>query len=140
MKLAYWDEGAYLTELAVSMPTPAVRSSSKTAAAALAADPGIKSAKDGDKSSNKKRKAQPEPDATVAGVKKPAPSHLQFWSNRHAELHGIKKKSQEGEDSKSTDGNSSSESSSLPILCRSKTPLLLPLHAPVRQCDGSQQA
>ena len=108
MKLAYWDEGAYVTELGVSMPFSLPPASAKTTASILAADPGIKLAKDGDKSS-KKRKAQSDADSLAAGVKKPAPSHLQFWSNRHAELHGIKHKTQEGDDAKSTDGNSSSD-------------------------------
>ena len=105
VKLTYWDEGAYVTELAVSMPTGKSRDPAKSTTSALAADPGIKPAKDAEKS-NKKRKAQVETDV-VAGVKKPAPSHLQFWSNRHAELHGIKQKVHEGDDSKSTNGNSS---------------------------------
>ena len=107
MKLSYWDEGAYVTELAVSMPTSAPQDATKTVASALAADPGIKSAKDIEKS-NKKRKAQAEADIAAA-AKKSAPSHLQFWSDRHAELHGIKQKPHESDESKSIDGNSSIE-------------------------------
>ena len=49
---------------------------------------GLKPTKDADKI--KKRKAQPE--ASNSFAKKAPASHLQFWSNRHAELHGIKKK------------------------------------------------
>lgn len=56
---------------------------------------------------SKKRKAEAI-NATAANTKKAAPSHLQFWSNRHAELHGIKHKHEAGNESKSTDGNSSS--------------------------------
>ena len=106
LRLAYWDEGAYVTELAVSMPAPAALNSYKSTVSALVADPGIKPAKDVDKSS-KKRKVQAEADATAGTVKKAASSHLQFWSNRHAELHGIKQKS--GNDTKSIDGNSSTD-------------------------------
>lgn len=108
LKLTYWDEGAYVSELAVSMPAAPIQNPGQTAAAIMAADPGIKPTKDGEKSA-KKRKAQADADAG-GGVKKAASSHLQFWSNRHAELHGIKHKPQDGEDSKSmTDGNSSTD-------------------------------
>ncbi|PCG88375.1 Zinc finger, RanBP2-type [Penicillium occitanis (nom. inval.)] len=76
MKLAYWDEDGYVTELVVS--TDDLDKKSKT---------DSKATKEGDKV--KKRKAEA---SSSAGVKKMAvPSHLQFWSNRHAELHGIKK-------------------------------------------------
>ncbi|ETI28319.1 hypothetical protein G647_00768 [Cladophialophora carrionii CBS 160.54] len=108
LKLAYWDEAGYVTELAVSMPAQAARGSSKGTSSVLAADPGIKPLKDNEKST-KKRKAQSDADAAGTGVKKPASSHLQFWSNRHAELHGIKPRSHKGEDSRSTDGNSSTD-------------------------------
>ncbi|EXJ85572.1 hypothetical protein A1O1_05937 [Capronia coronata CBS 617.96] len=83
MKLAYWDENAYVAELAVSKP--ASRSDKKSSTA-----DGKTSKETTDKP--KKRKAQAEPE-TAGVVKKPAPSHLQFWSNRHAELHGIGQKS-----------------------------------------------
>ncbi|KAF3397198.1 hypothetical protein DPV78_008203 [Talaromyces pinophilus] len=76
MKLAYWDEDGYVTELVVS--TDDLDKKPKT---------DSKATKEGDKA--KKRKAEA---SSSAGVKKMAvPSHLQFWSNRHAELHGIKK-------------------------------------------------
>ncbi|RAO72949.1 uncharacterized protein BHQ10_008961 [Talaromyces amestolkiae] len=75
MKLAYWDEDGYVTELVVS--TEDLDKKSKTDS----------KTKEGDKA--KKRKAEA---SSSAGAKKMAvPSHLQFWSNRHAELHGIKK-------------------------------------------------
>ncbi|EXJ70183.1 uncharacterized protein A1O5_06251 [Cladophialophora psammophila CBS 110553] len=103
MKLAYWDEGAYVKELAVSMPTTA-RQDTKNASTTRT-DVGTKPTKDAEKA--KKRKALSDVDAT--GVKKTVPPHLQFWSNRHAELHGIKKKSHDREDSRSTDGNESAD-------------------------------
>ncbi|RMZ82591.1 hypothetical protein DV738_g1571, partial [Chaetothyriales sp. CBS 135597] len=78
LKLQYRDLDAYLAELVLSTPD-----TSRTAAVAEAAD-ASKSAKDADK--GKKRKAKSE--ATTPAPKKTA-SHLQFWSNRHAELHGI---------------------------------------------------
>lgn len=84
MRLAYWDEAAYVTELIVSAPeeTPAEKKE--------AADDSAK-AKEIEKS--KKRKADIAA-ANAATTKKVAPSHLQFWSNRHAELHGLEQKSQ----------------------------------------------
>ncbi|KAH8690574.1 hypothetical protein BGW36DRAFT_400999 [Talaromyces proteolyticus] len=76
MKLAYWDEDGYVTELVVSteeLDKPKTDS---------------KAAKDAEKV--KKRKAEA---SSLAATKKMAmPSHLQFWSDRHAELHGIQKK------------------------------------------------
>lgn len=83
MKLAYWDEEGYVTELVVS--TEDLHKKSKTES---------KSAKESEKA--KKRKAEA---SSSAGTKKMAvPSHLQFWSNRHAELHGIQKKDEDGSD------------------------------------------
>ena len=102
MKLAYWDEDAYVSELAINISKSKSREP-KPSAGPPSEGTNAKSVKDADKS--KKRKAQIETDA--AGTKKPAPSHLQFWSNRHAELHGIGTKS-----AKDTDTNS--ESSSAP--------------------------
>ncbi|KAH0844176.1 hypothetical protein AYO21_11532 [Fonsecaea monophora] len=103
MKLAYWDEGAYVKELAVSMPKTS--SQEPKNGATTRTEAGSKPSKDTEKA--KKRKAQTEAETT--GVKKTVPSHLQFWSNRHAELHGISKKSQARDDSRSTDGNESTE-------------------------------
>lgn len=95
MKLAYWDEEAYVTELRVSNPEddagPGKSKSEESAA---------KSSKDAEKT--KKRKADA---AAGAGIKKLAvPSHLQFWSERHAELHGIQRK--DGEDKAGGDSTS----------------------------------
>jgi hypothetical protein len=85
MRLAYWDEDAYVTELMVSagdVPTPA-----KSSKLPSAEKEGLVSMKDAEKS--KKRKAET---AAAPNVKKSAASHLQFWSNRHAELHGLDQK------------------------------------------------
>ncbi|KAL4805603.1 rna-binding protein [Aspergillus unguis] len=85
LKLMYWDEDAYVTELTVSTePEPQqVPKGDKTGSQSEA------KAKEAEKA--KKRKADVA--SSASGAKKMAmPSHLQFWSNRHAELHGIKKK------------------------------------------------
>ena len=99
MRLAYWDEDAYVAELPINMST------SKPSDPRSADGSGTKTGKDPEK--GKKRKAQTEPDA--AGTKKPAASHLQFWSNRHAELHGIGQKA-----TKDTDTNSDTSSTRPP--------------------------
>lgn len=83
IKLKYWDEDAYVTELIVNIPVE-----EKTIPRTInpAEKEGIKSMPDLDKL--KKRKQQLEANSSS---KKATPSHLQFWSNRHAELHGLNK-------------------------------------------------
>jgi hypothetical protein len=91
MKLMYWDEEAYVAELIVSLDpvTTQDERSAKGSMAALPEAEGVRAVKDNEKT--KKRKAEvPVPSSTSA--KKAAPSHLQFWSNRHAELHGLEQK------------------------------------------------
>lgn len=91
LKLKYWDEDAYVTELVISAPNS--NDTERKAGHVNPADrEGLKSIKDTDKA--KKRKAQA--DTSTTSTKKSAPSQLQFWSNRHAELHGIRHKDPEG--------------------------------------------
>ncbi|RMZ92213.1 hypothetical protein DV736_g519, partial [Chaetothyriales sp. CBS 134916] len=80
LKLQYRDLDAYLTELVLSTPGP---DTDKAAAVSEAAE-APRSGREADKA--KKRKARSDP--STPAPKKTA-SHLQFWSNRHAELHGI---------------------------------------------------
>lgn len=88
LKLMYWDDEAYVKEFTVSTAELDNSQSQQKGEKAGQTESSTKSNKDGDKA--KKRKAEP---AASAGPKKLAvPSHLQFWSNRHAELHGIQKK------------------------------------------------
>ncbi|KAA6408327.1 MAG: rna-binding [Lasallia pustulata] len=93
-KLAYWDQEAYVSELVVSTAESGkvagtaenqARSASDKAAAAAEKEGLIKDPKETEAKA-KKRKAEA---STAAKQKKTAPAHLQFWSNRHAELHGI---------------------------------------------------
>ena len=82
MKLAYWDEDAFVTELVVSaadVPSPV-----KSVKIPSADKEGLVSIKEAEKSKNRKAES-----AAAPTVKKSAPTHLQFWSNRHAELHGL---------------------------------------------------
>lgn len=86
MKLAYWDEDAYVTELVVStaeLDPPGGKQKSAQASGQAKAE------KEAEKP--KKRKADAGASG-AAGKKLAVPSHLQFWSERHAELHGIQKK------------------------------------------------
>lgn len=95
MKLAYWDEEGYVTELLVS--TEDIDKKPKTES---------KSTKESDKA--KKRKAEAP---SSAGIKKTAlPSHLQFWSDRHAELHGIQRKDDGSNDEPNKDSEGASTS------------------------------
>jgi len=98
MKLAYWDEDAYVTELIVSLP----EAGPKPVASSGAEMEGTRPVKDTDKM--KKRKA-PAAESNPPAVKKVVPSHLQFWSNRHAELHGIDPKPTAGSDANSSEDN-----------------------------------
>jgi hypothetical protein len=76
IRLAYWDQKAYLRELVVSDNAPASLTTEETPEA---------------EAKGKKRKAEP---ANLLPSKKSAPSLLQVWKNKQAELHGGKKKAE----------------------------------------------
>ena len=92
LRLAYWDEEGYVSELIIAKEPPVV--------AAPPADVH-KIAGTTDHTKPKKRKAAGEAGEKVGGhsagsgatggtvVKKALPSHLQFWQDRHLELHGV---------------------------------------------------
>ncbi|KAJ5857033.1 hypothetical protein N7455_007927 [Penicillium solitum] len=86
LKLMYWDDEAYVTELVLSTAEDdAAQEQKANKTNSNHGDGQAKGTKDSDK--GKKRKT----DATTsASTKKLAmPPQLQFWSERHAELHGI---------------------------------------------------
>lgn len=85
MKLAYWDENAYVTELMISSPPPEIPKNIEEK----------KPTKDVEK--QKKRKAETK--EAAASRKMAVPSHLRFWSDRHAELHGIQRDQDKAENS-----------------------------------------
>ncbi|KAL3493751.1 rna-binding protein [Aspergillus germanicus] len=106
LKLMYWDEDAYVNELMVSSESEA-QQAPNTERPAGQSDSKAKDAAD----KAKKRKA--EATSAASGAKKMAmPSHLQFWSNRHAELHGIQKK--EPDDKAPADLSSSLDTAAAP--------------------------
>ncbi len=95
VKLMYWDEAAFVSELVVATAeqpsTAKTKASDSFKLAAAAANEGlITSGKDGEPRL-KKRKV--DKDSKVV-----AP-HLQFWTNRHAELHSLPAKEREQESS-----------------------------------------
>lgn len=84
VKLMYWDEAAYASELVTAVvdqkSTAKSKESEHARLAAAAANEGLVDAgKDGEPRL-KKRKVEKD--------SKPVAPHLQFWTNRHAELHG----------------------------------------------------
>ncbi|EFE37767.1 hypothetical protein TRV_07566 [Trichophyton verrucosum HKI 0517] len=101
-KLAYWDEEAYASELKLATAAATSELSGKAGgmasasaqktSAARAAHPG----RDGEKEKKRKKVEATAGAAAGSATKKIAmASHLQFWSNRHAELHGIDRRSAE---------------------------------------------
>lgn len=119
-RLAYWDKEAWASELVVSGGLPIhgqasgeyqVRSAVDQAAAAAENEGLLQPGKDAEVRA-KKRKAE----ATAATKqKKTAPAHLQFWSNRHAELHGVQPAAsaeieEEAKNSTGKDGDTKSRS------------------------------
>lgn len=125
-KLAYWDEEAYVSELAVASgsPKPAPGDlpppSASDLAAAAAENEGL--VEPGKESENKVKKRKADPGAAgkqkkvyntesseapkIADRAQTVPAHLQFWSNRHAELHGVQ---QESPPSKGADAKNSAQ-------------------------------
>ena len=111
MKIAYWDEDAFVTEFEVSggqNESTNVKSKKEDLVS------GAAELKDTTKS--KKRKAESTA-MDISTAKKAAPAYLQHWSNQHAELHGLETKSaavQPEDTPVKADGRASSETSSAP--------------------------
>lgn len=82
LKLMYWDDEGYVTELMLSSPEDDTSHDQP------------KEQPKGEKDTEKAKKRKADASAANTNAKKLAmPSQLQFWSNRHAELHGIPKDS-----------------------------------------------
>ena len=84
LRLMYWDESAYVSELMVavvqSSGLPISKQTESSRLAVAAAGEGLVAVSKNGEPKQKKRKVEKE-------AKIVAP-HLQFWSNQHAELHG----------------------------------------------------
>ncbi|RDW61454.1 hypothetical protein BP5796_11346 [Coleophoma crateriformis] len=107
MKLMYWDEAAYASELNTTTPdstsTAKAKGRNHDQLAAAAADEGLVNPE----SDTKPRKRKAEKESLPNATKKVVAPHLQFWSNRHAELHGIPSKDEENESSTASQPNRS---------------------------------
>ena len=108
VKLMYWDEAAFVSELvtAVRSQTPAIKSKESDHAklAAAAAHEGLVSTGNDGEPNAKKRKVEKD---GLASNKKVVAPHLQFWTNRHAEIHGLPPK--DNEDNSRESGTSSTK-------------------------------
>ncbi|KUJ07261.1 uncharacterized protein LY89DRAFT_742909 [Mollisia scopiformis] len=91
IKLMYWDEAAYTSELvAASADAPSTiktKESEHAKLAAAAANEGLIGSGKDREPRLKKRKVDKDPKIVAP--------HLQFWTNRHAELHDVAKKESE---------------------------------------------
>ncbi|KAG9230866.1 hypothetical protein BJ875DRAFT_471033 [Amylocarpus encephaloides] len=92
MKLMYWDEAAYVSEQTITpveQPSKAkLQEAEASKRAAAAANEGLVGGPTRDvEPRSKKRKVEKE--------NKVVAPHLQFWSDRHAEIHGIPSKDPE---------------------------------------------
>jgi RNA-binding protein 5/10 len=89
-KLMYWDEAGYVSELVTTKEDRSALAKAKenlnAKLADAAANGGLVSAAKDVEAKAKKRKAEKDP---LTSSKKVVAPHLQFWSNRHAELHGL---------------------------------------------------
>ncbi|MCJ1437263.1 hypothetical protein MMC27_006649 [Xylographa pallens] len=137
-KLAYWDEDAYVSELVVT-EAPDERSSAtlegqvKTAtdkAAAAAEKEGLVAPGKEIEAKAKKRKAEAK---DPGKLKKTAPAHLQFWSNRHAELHGVKPDKTSEPDSNESESKDNT-SAKKPVPSESNSTTSISYADPIKKC------
>ncbi|KAF7877409.1 hypothetical protein EAF04_001086 [Stromatinia cepivora] len=100
VNLMYWDTTAYASELSTVLPEAPVKKMNNERArlASAAANEGLVGGKDGEFRS-KKRKIEKD---SAASTKKVVAPHLQFWTNRHNEIHGLPAKDFEDNESDST--------------------------------------
>ena len=110
----YWDDAAFVTELVVSTEEDdAAQEQRANKTTSNQGDAQAKGMKDSDK--GKKRKV--DGPASASTKKLAMPSQLQFWSDRHAELHGI---------NRDAAGNPAESSSSVTPATESAPPAIEP--------------
>ncbi|ESZ91736.1 hypothetical protein SBOR_7887 [Sclerotinia borealis F-4128] len=87
VNLMYWDATAYASEFSTVLPEAPVKKKNTERArlATAAASEGLVGGKEGEFRA-KKRKIEKD---SAASAKKVVAPHLQFWTNRHAEIHGL---------------------------------------------------
>ncbi|KAI9882229.1 MAG: hypothetical protein M1823_006023 [Watsoniomyces obsoletus] len=108
MKLAYWDDQAYLSELVLANDDDQASANDSLSKPTMSSveDSSIKSIKEGDVK-NKKRKTEV---GASSSNKKTVPAHLNFWRNRHAELHGLPTESEAATSETSTAAKAAAKS------------------------------
>jgi RNA-binding protein 5/10 len=98
LKLMYWDEAGYTSELVTARdersPLTKAKESLNARLAAAAAKEGLLGENKDVETKAKKRKVEKD----VSSSNKKVAPHLQFWSNRHAELHGLPPKDEDASD------------------------------------------
>lgn len=111
IKLMYWDTTAYASEFSTVLPDVPMKKTEggRARLATAAANEGLVGGKDGE-SRSKKRKVEKD---SAVGTKKVVAPHLQFWTNRHNEIHGLPAKDFENNESETT--AATAESTSEPI-------------------------
>ncbi|KAG4033270.1 hypothetical protein MFRU_005g02830 [Monilinia fructicola] len=108
VRLMYWDAAAYANEFCTVLPEVSMKKTDneRDRLATAAANEGLVSGKDGE-SRSKKRKMEKD---STASTKKVVAPHLQFWTNRHNEIHGLPAKDFEDNESESTAAITTSKS------------------------------
>ena len=132
LHLRYWDENAYASELTLNDveeqgqgPPEANVQSAADAAAAAAEKEGLiaiseeaknKKRKGETKDANKAKKVIPLciSSTILTDVLQTAPAHLQFWSNRHAELHGLPSKAAQADEGSAEEDEDPSQEAGAP--------------------------
>ncbi|OQE13682.1 hypothetical protein PENFLA_c044G01911 [Penicillium flavigenum] len=118
LKLMYWDDAAFVTELVVS--TEEDDAAQEQRANKTTSNQGDAQAK-GMKDSDKGKKRKTDGPGSASTKKLAMPSQLQFWSDRHAELHGI---------NRDASGNPAESSSSVTPAIESAAPATEPAAPP----------
>lgn len=93
MRLAYWDEEGYVSELELGNDNSDTADETRGSAAAQVA--GAQTDKTEKKTKKRKADGSSAGSGSLAAAEKqaakkaaPLPAHLQFWQDRHSELHG----------------------------------------------------
>ncbi|ERF72049.1 hypothetical protein EPUS_04967 [Endocarpon pusillum Z07020] len=109
LKIAYWDEDAYVAEFKVF--------DGESESANIQPKEDLVSAPDSKETTKSKKRKAEITAMDISTAKKAAPSYLQRWSNQHAELHGLEQKpiiTQSDDALTSADTRPSSEPSPVP--------------------------
>ena len=108
LRLAYWDDDGFVSEYMISPPKEEGGEQDEVSTGAQKGPVGMD-----EKGKSKKRRLEKEAiGAGAPGGKKSVPAHLQFWQNRHSELHGIPAQTPGGAGGENNDSASGSDNGS----------------------------